>query len=104
MISIGAIEESGRVDINVLRLPPDAKTHHSSGWLFGPGVAVQEYFMDGEVPSVRRFDEYDLATGRKLRTRITRPPPSQQLQLATSEMSLSGWANGVMGTSNRSVG
>jgi len=72
--SVATIGESGRVDINVLPVAPDNKTRHYDKWLFGPGVAVEEYHIDGETSFVIRFDEYDLGSGKRLRTKSTPPP------------------------------
>jgi hypothetical protein len=70
--SVATVGESGRVDIHVLPVPPDDKTL-SFNYLFGPGVAVEEYHLDHDTPFVARFDEYDLATGKLLRTKIGPP-------------------------------
>jgi len=70
--SVATIGESGRVDINVLPVLPDDKTH-TFNYLFGPGVAVEQYHLDHDTPFASHFDEYDLVTGKLLRTKIGPP-------------------------------
>jgi hypothetical protein len=71
--ALATISESGHVDINVLKVPPKSDTRHHNEWLFGPGVAVEVYHFAGEKPHVKfRFDEYDLTSGKMIRTRSTR--------------------------------
>ena len=79
--SVATIGESGHVDIDVLPVPTDDRTHYLT-WLFGPGVAVAEYSIDRDTPRVRRFDEYDLTSGKRLRTKIT-PPLTLSTQTTT---------------------
>jgi hypothetical protein len=70
--AIATISESGHVDINVLAVPPNSDTRHHNEWLFGTGVALEAYHFVGEKPHVIfRFDEYDLASGKKIRTQST---------------------------------
>jgi len=72
--AVATITESGRVNVNVLPVPPDDKARHHFGWLLGPGVVVENYSIFGELPDVIHFDEYDIASSKKLRTKITPPP------------------------------
>jgi hypothetical protein len=70
--AIATISESGHVDINVLSVPPSSDKRHHNEWLFGPGIAVEGYHFVGEKPHVKfRFDEYDLTSGKKIRTKAT---------------------------------
>ncbi len=72
--ALATIAESGHVDLKILPVPPDSEKRHHNEWYFGPGVAVEEYHFVGEKPRVTfRFDEYDLGSGKNIRTRTTLP-------------------------------
>jgi len=72
--ALATISESGHVDLKILPVPPVSEKRHHNEWFFAPGVAVEEYHFVGERPRVIfRFDEYDLSSGKKIRTRSTLP-------------------------------
>jgi hypothetical protein len=78
--SVATITESGRVDIADLPVPPtlhpgewQAGRRLHSQWLLGPGAAVEEYSIYREMPSLIRFNEYDFASGKRVRTKTTPP-------------------------------
>jgi hypothetical protein len=73
--SLATIAESGRIDIRVLPAPPEDKMRHHLTWQLGPGVVVESDSIDGQLPNLIRFDEYDLQSGKKLRT-TSMPPPN----------------------------
>jgi hypothetical protein len=61
---IYSITESGRID--VIQVTP-VGDHLFDKWLFGSGVAVEEYVAPAEkLPRGIWFDIYDLATGKKI--------------------------------------
>lgn len=70
--AIATIPESGSVDVHVLPVPQDPRVRPFT-WQLGPGVAVEDYTVDRELPDVIKFDEYDRASGKYLRTKITPP-------------------------------
>jgi hypothetical protein len=70
--AIATISEKGNhiLDIKVIDAPLDSETRHHNEWLFGPGVAADEYHYKNERPHMSmRFDEYDLQTGAKIATK-----------------------------------
>jgi hypothetical protein len=72
--AIATISESGQIDVKTLSVPQDGETRQHNEWLFGPGVAVEVYHFVGEKPHVIfRFDEYDLTSGKMIRTKTTPP-------------------------------
>lgn len=71
--SIATISESGHFDIANTAVPPDSDTRHHNEWLFGPGIAVEVYHFPGEKRVIFRFGEYDITSGKKLRTKTTLP-------------------------------
>ncbi|MGB9234568.1 MAG: hypothetical protein WCC04_09155 [Terriglobales bacterium] len=78
--SVATITESGRVDIADLPVPPtpppgewQAGRRLPIQWLLGPGGAVEEYSIYREMPSLTRFNEYDFASGKRVRTGTTPP-------------------------------
>ena len=78
--AIATISESGNEILNIkfIAAPPDTPRRHGNIWLFGPGVAVEEYIFPAERPhGTDRFDEYDLSTGEKIATK-TAPPTGFQ--------------------------
>lgn len=73
--AVATITESGRVDIAELPVPPtlppgewQAGRRLHGQWLLGPGAVVEEYSVYREMPSLIRFNEYDFASGKRVRT------------------------------------
>jgi len=75
--AIATISAEGHLDVKLVRLLPDTEDRHHNEWLFGSGVAVEEYRYFGYVGGTKRaflgFDEYDLRTGEKVATKSTVP-------------------------------
>jgi len=75
--ALATISESGHIDIKILPVPPDSDKHHHNEWLFGPGVAVEEYHYlratGGRPRAVSGFDEYDLTLGKRVATKTALP-------------------------------
>jgi hypothetical protein len=76
--AVATITESGRVDIVNLPVPPTPPpsewrdgTRLNGQWLLGPGAAVEEYSIYREMPNLIRFNEYDFASGKRVRTWTT---------------------------------
>lgn len=67
--AIATISETGQLNIKVIPVPPDDDHRHHNQWIFGLGVAVDAYHIVGERVTVH-FDEYDLATGEKVASKI----------------------------------
>jgi hypothetical protein len=89
--AIATIAERGNqdLDIKVVAAPPDTETRHHNEWVFGPGVAVEEYIYKNERPHVTdRFDEYDLKTGEKIATKSAPPTGFQFGCYAGDEVSM----------------
>ena len=67
--AVATITEPGQVEIKMLSVPADGNDPWHGPLLFGPGVVVDGYLRVGMRPLVYEFDEYDLSSGKKLRTR-----------------------------------
>ena len=70
---IATISESGKV--RVKNLEPISEDHQYTGWLVGPGVAVEQYRLTGDRRRVKghhvwNFDEYDLESGKRIANKI----------------------------------
>jgi hypothetical protein len=72
--SIATIAESGHVDVKVIPAPPVSDTRHHFDWLFGRGNVVDLYQFRGEKPpGTDRLDVYDLASSKKIGSKILPP-------------------------------
>jgi hypothetical protein len=73
--SVATITESGRVNIADLPVPPTLPpgewrdgTRLHGYWLIGPSAVVEEYSIYREISGLTRFNEYDFASGKRVRT------------------------------------
>jgi len=67
---LAKILEDGNIEIKITPNAPYNDERHHSEWLFGPDIAVETYhFVDAHERCTLHFDEYDLNTGERTKSR-----------------------------------
>ena len=67
---LAKILEDGTIEIKIIPNAPFSDERHHNEWLFGPDVAVEMYhFVDAHERCTFHFDEYDLNTGERRKSR-----------------------------------